>query len=122
MGATHRLMDYSLLVAVQACSTNGSASKGTDGEAAKVYIAIIDFLQKWTNGKRVARVIKVLECNKATIPPGSYAARFRHHFETNVKIVNTGRSNGTNSVTFMYVSEDKARADDEETVESVRVL
>eukprot|EP00747_Dinoflagellata_sp_TGD_P187795 gnl/TRDRNA2_/TRDRNA2_45839_c0_seq1.p1 gnl/TRDRNA2_/TRDRNA2_45839_c0~~gnl/TRDRNA2_/TRDRNA2_45839_c0_seq1.p1 ORF type:complete len:388 (+),score=78.52 gnl/TRDRNA2_/TRDRNA2_45839_c0_seq1:100-1263(+) len=88
----HRLMDYSLLVGI--ChGPAGFASPSTglrscmvqrnkqgDGDVA-IYIGIIDFLQKWTNGKKCARVIKVAECNKATIPPLPYGRRFYRHFE-----------------------------------------
>lgn len=49
-----------------------------------VYVAIIDFLQIWTTGKRIARCIKVCERNKATIPPKSYAGRFVKHFSEHV--------------------------------------
>jgi len=90
--AQHRVMDYSLLVAIKDYS-GGAASGGqgvsaqkpflyrtADGEQRALYITIIDFLQLWTMGKRVARVLKCMECNKATVPPGMYAERFRRHF------------------------------------------
>mmetsp|Transcript_100566 Transcript_100566/g.260339 ORF Transcript_100566/g.260339 Transcript_100566/m.260339 type:complete len:365 (+) Transcript_100566:116-1210(+) len=93
--ASHRLMDYSLLVAVKSAPSGVSASGGSapsalgqrpllyktnEGQDMATYIAIIDFLQRWTAGKRVARVIKCMECNKATVPPKCYARRFSHHF------------------------------------------
>merc|ERR1719380_146048 len=77
-------MDYSLLVATKteapATSTYLNV-RGDDGEDVILCLSIIDFLQKWTCGKRIARCIKVFECNKATVPPGMYAKRFQRHFE-----------------------------------------
>merc|ERR1711920_413835 len=58
--------------------------RGPDGREIALHICIIDFLQKWTMGKRVARVIKVMEQNKATVPPQFYADRFRRRFERSV--------------------------------------
>lgn len=92
--ASMGLMDYSLLVAVKENptvpppSTSEAATLGfkpyiftnADGKNVAVYISIIDFLQKWTMGKRVARCIKCMECNKATVPPKMYATRFSRHF------------------------------------------
>lgn len=43
-------------------------------------IGIIDFLQPWTATKEIARCIKVLETNKATVPPRRYGDRFKRHF------------------------------------------
>jgi len=89
--AEHGLMDYSLLVAVKAASSKGLdsncedlarrtfAKPGPDGTDLVVQISIIDFLQKWTAAKRVARIIKAAERNKATVPPGMYGERFRAH-------------------------------------------
>jgi len=82
--ASHNLMDYSLLVAHK---TEAPATKtflqstGDNGEEVILCLSIIDFLQKWTCGKRVARGLKVFECNKATVPPRIYAKRFQRHFE-----------------------------------------
>mmetsp|Transcript_81249 Transcript_81249/g.143300 ORF Transcript_81249/g.143300 Transcript_81249/m.143300 type:complete len:349 (-) Transcript_81249:178-1224(-) len=91
--ASQKLMDYSLLVAIkeapaEAASGQKSPSSWglgpflqTDaGRNISIFASIIDFFQVWTMGKRVARVIKSLEFNKATIPPGPYAARFAEHF------------------------------------------
>mmetsp|Transcript_48141 Transcript_48141/g.111494 ORF Transcript_48141/g.111494 Transcript_48141/m.111494 type:complete len:370 (+) Transcript_48141:114-1223(+) len=93
--ASQQLMDYSLLVAIKEGPAGSSASggsgpsalghrpmlrKGPNGEIA-LHVSIIDFLQKWTAGKRVAGCIKFMETNKATIPPAAYAERFRRHFE-----------------------------------------
>jgi len=91
----HQLMDYSLLVGIQESTGPGFSPRvgrpyvqpGRGGQTTAVYISIIDFLQKWTMGKRVARVLKVLEQNKATIPPKSYAARFAVHFTQSVMLV-----------------------------------
>mmetsp|Transcript_75826 Transcript_75826/g.175816 ORF Transcript_75826/g.175816 Transcript_75826/m.175816 type:complete len:404 (+) Transcript_75826:440-1651(+) len=52
-----------------------------DGESMiLVTLGIIDFLQPWTTAKKIARCIKSLEFNKATIPPLAYADRFQRHF------------------------------------------
>lgn len=45
-----------------------------------LYIGVIDYLQQWTSSKKIARCIKVLECNKATVPPRMYGHRFLRHF------------------------------------------
>mmetsp|Transcript_91907 Transcript_91907/g.274233 ORF Transcript_91907/g.274233 Transcript_91907/m.274233 type:complete len:382 (-) Transcript_91907:91-1236(-) len=100
------LMDYSLFLAVrrvpksqvppamlyQRTMANGTGTVGAappavrqwamlDGETVVfVTLSIIDFLQPWTAAKKVARCIKSLEFNKATIPPPDYAARFKRHF------------------------------------------
>lgn len=93
--AGQRLMDYSLLVAIRDLKDEGTIGlpsgqpfirQTKDGPVA-VHIAIIDFLQRWTMGKRVARAIKVFEKNKATIPPRAYAARFAVHFTQQVVAV-----------------------------------
>lgn len=77
----HRLMDYSLLVAVREGrrverERSSEFAGRLGGEDVLVSVSIIDFLQTWGMGKRVARGIKVLECDKATIPPSPYARRF----------------------------------------------
>jgi len=55
------------------------------GDVMLVYIGIIDFLQSWTFGKKVAMYLKVLERNKATIPPAAYAERFYRHFDNSLR-------------------------------------
>lgn len=100
--ASHQLMDYSLLVGIKE-GPDGSASasgggtgasalghrpllrKGPGGSEIALHVSIIDFLQKWTNGKKVARVLKCMETNKATVPPAFYASRMLKHFEGRVK-------------------------------------
>mmetsp|Transcript_63583 Transcript_63583/g.196890 ORF Transcript_63583/g.196890 Transcript_63583/m.196890 type:complete len:383 (+) Transcript_63583:85-1233(+) len=100
------LMDYSLFVAIRrvhrsevepsifgsGCTANGTIGAGSASSAVRqwamrdgdtvvfVTLSIIDFLQPWTPGKKVAQCIKFLECNKATIPPAAYGARFKRHF------------------------------------------
>jgi hypothetical protein len=99
--AEHHLMDYSLLLALKegpSVSPSGGSGpsalaqrpmvrKGPDGTDIALYVSIIDFLQRWTMGKKVANKIKALECNKATVPPSFYAARFRRHFEDRIVTV-----------------------------------
>merc|ERR1712156_800001 len=88
-------MDYSLLVAIKEGpqgSFSNDASLGyrplfrqlPEGRETVLTVSIIDILQKWTNGKKVARYIKILENDKATMPPDFYASRFTSAF--------TGRS------------------------------
>lgn len=89
--ARHRLMDYSLLVATRSDVPDFLKSrvlmcKDESGQDTLVCIGIIDFLQKWTCGKRVARCLKVAECNKATVPPALYAKRFARHFEDRLQV------------------------------------
>merc|ERR1719480_333400 len=89
-------MDYSLLLAVRhdadrgATAALGGADRGAchrrlvvrEGDAETVYaLGIIDFLQKWTSMKQVARAVKCLEREKATIPPQMYGDRFVERFE-----------------------------------------
>lgn len=66
-------------------SRAGLQSRGPDGkdvgDVTLVYVGIIDFLQAWTLGKKIAMGLKVLERNKATIPPLDYSHRFFTHFE-----------------------------------------
>lgn len=45
------------------------------------YVGIIDYLQPWTPAKAIARAIKVLERNKATVLPQQYGDRFIEHFD-----------------------------------------
>ncbi|CAJ1434330.1 unnamed protein product [Effrenium voratum] len=82
----HNLMDYSFLVAIKDCDATNEdwvlkpyQLRTPEGDLS-VYVSIIDFLQVWTNGKKVARVVKAAECNKATIPPKDYGHRFLTHF------------------------------------------
>jgi len=97
------LMDYSLFLAVRRFPLkqlpgwptvkppdNGTATDSSQvrhfamydrDEVTLVTLAIIDFLQPWTAAKKVAKCIKSLEFNKATIPPAAYGKRFRRHFE-----------------------------------------
>jgi hypothetical protein len=97
--ASLRLMDYSLLVATKLVAEGGTASgtsspsalyapltrKQPDGSTIVLTVSIIDYLQRWTNGKRVARALKFLEQDKATIPPAMYAERFSNHFAERLK-------------------------------------
>ena len=107
--AGHNLMDYSLLVGVQSkpiAEAQGDANiaaeqvedmvggprfmptlsvapgrlAGAGGEAQYLSVGIIDFLQDWNIKKKIARKFKVLERNKATIPPPRYGARFASYF------------------------------------------
>ena len=101
------LMDYSLLLGVKDVDISGIESRlkevidvnpttlatrgapyiqlAPDGDDEKVRvfaIGIIDFLQDWTAGKKIAQKIKCAETNKATIPPPEYGARFVEMFAT----------------------------------------
>lgn len=89
--SSHQLMDYSLLVGVKS-GPKGFAPETVfgqsplvrscdDGSEVALCIGIIDFLQKWNFKKIVARSIKCLELNKATVPPAQYAERFNDYFE-----------------------------------------
>lgn len=107
--AENSLMDYSLLVGIKRISRadaeadkvvrRAQAAPGQElrqplvcqtewgrgtGDITLVYIGIIDFLQAWTMGKKIAMVLKVMERNKATIAPVPYAARFYEHFERSI--------------------------------------
>lgn len=55
------------------------------GDITLVYIGIIDFLQAWTMGKKIAMVLKTFERKKATVPPDIYGQRFYEHFERSIK-------------------------------------
>merc|ERR1711972_864388 len=101
------LMDYSLFLAVRhvpvkqlpaealdkRTSSGGMGEKPPssqfamlDGEeVVLVTIGIIDFLQPWTTAKKIAKCIKTLEFNKATIPPTPYGKRFKRHFAERLK-------------------------------------
>lgn len=89
--SSHQLMDYSLLVGVKtgpkgfapetAFGQSPLVRNCDDGSEVALCIGIIDFLQKWNFKKIVARSIKCLELNKATVPPAQYAERFNDYFE-----------------------------------------
>lgn len=93
------LMDYSLMVSTLTLSRDDPQSEAWinaaqdpdaddsfpfvnvfNDDVQVLHIGIIDFLQDWTCTKNLAMCIKFLECNKATIPPGWYAARFIETF------------------------------------------
>jgi len=65
---------------VEAVGEPGPEGAGK-GDVMLVYVGIIDFLQSWTTGKKIAMYLKVMERNKATIPPAAYAERFYRHFD-----------------------------------------
>ncbi|CAE7530585.1 MSS4 [Symbiodinium natans] len=110
--AGHNLMDYSLLVATKETPSGLEAPgpaeltpyrcPGKNGKDLLVYVSLIDFLQVWTNGKRVARCVKVCECNKATIPPKEYASRMLTHFTRQVV---DGQGNDADSVDIDFSME-----------------
>jgi len=94
--ASQQLMDYSLLVSVKEGPQGSFADDALqghrplrrqlpDGREIVLTLSIIDILQKWTNGKKVARCIKAIECDKATIPPDFYASRFSSAFKERSK-------------------------------------
>mmetsp|Transcript_13059 Transcript_13059/g.24020 ORF Transcript_13059/g.24020 Transcript_13059/m.24020 type:complete len:338 (-) Transcript_13059:123-1136(-) len=84
--ASRHLMDYSCLIAIRERQPEAKQQGPTgrqpllrrkvDGSEVAVYIAIIDFLQKWNAKKEVAKAIKCMEPDKATVPPEAYARRF----------------------------------------------
>jgi hypothetical protein len=96
--AENNLMDYSLLVATK---TNTSETAGVetsdglhklvrrrlDGSEMVVRLAIIDWLQVWVCTKQIARAIKFLETNKATIPPDPYGRRFSRKMEEHLTVI-----------------------------------
>lgn len=53
------------------------------GQLCVYYVGIIDFLQQWTTGKKVAHVIKACCAPHpiSTVPPAEYAQQFLAHFE-----------------------------------------
>lgn len=90
-------MDYSIIVGVQTATydpyepavfTAGSPGQPwvcRNGNTLTAwYIGVIDFLQEWVFGKKVARVIKrpVAPQPQSTIPPPQYAEQFMRHFQT----------------------------------------
>ncbi|CAD7974435.1 unnamed protein product [Amoebophrya sp. A25] len=96
------LMDYSLIVATKklvpeapspALRQRIDAALPTEAEnwsspllvdrqegSELLCVGIIDFLQRWTLIKKVAMYIKVLERDKASIPPQAYGRRFVERF------------------------------------------
>jgi len=98
----HRLMDYSMIVGVQrvAPGTLGDAIKPHDGdvhgkpyvvhyqgETLILYFGIIDFLQPWNSGKKVAHVIKKCFAPRpiSTVNPTKYSAQFNDFFAYKLK-------------------------------------
>ena len=103
------LMDYSLMVSClkldamdpstqavldaiekeREASTHGGGANPfpfvsvTGGTVRVLSLGIIDYLQDWTCTKNIAMCIKCCECNKATVPPHEYGARFIRHFTEN---------------------------------------
>lgn len=89
------LMDYSLIVGVAEGSDAVHPPGPTAPHAAPLvsrrggevhevfYCGVIDFLQTWNTGKKVAHVIKACCAPHpiSTIPPKAYAAQFVKHFE-----------------------------------------
>ncbi len=93
-------MDYSLIVGVAADAADAAADAAVHppgpgaphaaplvarhgGYTGVFYVGIIDFLQTWTGGKKVAHVIKACCAPHpiSTVPPKAYAAQFVAHFE-----------------------------------------
>ena len=98
----HGLMDYSLLVGIQrvAPGTVAEAIKMRDedvfnkpyvvqygGETLIMYFGVIDFLQRWTGGKKVAHVIKKIFAPRpiSTVNPNAYARQFKEFFDYKMK-------------------------------------
>lgn len=93
------LMDYSLIMGVQSVPeaqyTGAEFPKlgpiageqpyvcRHDGMVHAYYVGIIDFLQGWSMGKKVAHVIKVLFAPKpiSTVEPTAYGEQFKTHFQ-----------------------------------------
>ena len=53
------------------------------GQLVVYYIGIIDFLQQWTTGKKVAHLVKACCAPHpiSTVPPAAYGRQFLAHFE-----------------------------------------
>lgn len=98
----HSLMDYSLLVGIQRVRREDVAEavkmlEGDvhnkpyvveyGGEVLILYFGVIDFLQGWNTGKKVAHVIKVMFAPRpiSTVNPKAYAKQFLEHFEFKFK-------------------------------------
>jgi hypothetical protein len=92
------LMDYSIIVGVQRedgytpgqdCGFSESSAEGQpytcvfERGACAYFLGIIDFLQGWTAGKKVAQAIKrpVAPQPQSTVPPAEYAVQFLRHFD-----------------------------------------
>ena len=93
------LMDYSMIVAIKHVDREHAAILSQSAKTHEdmhnyfevrqgdklyiVYVGIIDFLQGWTNGKRVAHVIKCIFAPKpiSTVRPVAYADQFQKFFE-----------------------------------------
>ena len=54
-----------------------------EGRVHVFYVGVIDFLQAWTTGKKVAHVIKAVFAPHpiSTVPPAAYGKQFLKHFE-----------------------------------------
>ena len=106
----HGLMDYSLLVGFQRVPANevDEAMRAFEhdvhnkpyvieygGETLILYFGIIDFLQRWTGGKKVAHVIKYLFAPRpiSTVNPKTYAKQFLDFFDFKFKGVAFEREN-----------------------------
>ena len=91
------LMDYSIILGVRRCALkdyhDGIFPKGCwgkeqpylsehKGEVWAYYLGVIDFLQEWNFGKRVAACLKCCCAPKplSTVPPEEYADQFISHF------------------------------------------
>mmetsp|Transcript_50793 Transcript_50793/g.109834 ORF Transcript_50793/g.109834 Transcript_50793/m.109834 type:complete len:284 (+) Transcript_50793:1038-1889(+) len=81
----NNLMDYSLLVSVREprnikdeydWGQNPIRNRLKDGTEVVVNLSIIDYFQRWTMSKKVARIVKIAERNKATVDPKKYGRRF----------------------------------------------
>jgi len=93
----NELMDYSCLVAAKVRPVNSIAEeefqcpfrrRRADCSEMAIYVAIIDWLQKWTASKQIARALKCLEGDKATIPPDPYGRRFCRRLEERFAVIN----------------------------------
>jgi len=97
------VMDYSLLVAIKRKVSSFPLNNvklfrvvRPDGSEMYMALAIIDFLQKWTVAKKVAQVIKCLECDKATIPPRPYGERFIEEFSQRFSVAEVKAATNAN--------------------------
>ena len=98
----HGLMDYSMIVGVQrvAPGTLNDAIKPHEGdvhgkpyvvhyqgETVILYFGIIDFLQPWNGGKKLAHVIKKCFAPRpiSTVNPTNYSAQFNDFFAYKLK-------------------------------------
>lgn len=98
----HNLMDYSLLIGIQRVRREDVAEAVNmveddvhnkpyvveyGGEVLIMYFGVIDFLQSWNTGKKVAHVVKLLFAPRpiSTVNPKAYAKQFLEHFEYKLK-------------------------------------